>query len=378
DLKQVLWWVAFCMSLLMMILSFAALVLISTRQYGTWWQFKRFVWRCIHKLPLRGQRSNTLASKGSSGVVEVNSKDRSSWRDSMLSSKAARLPPIARVLRIKIQFQNLLSFGVVLMFFCSGMALAVYEGLQLNGVSRAEESPAVHLADFSLASTTTLFFLGLWLVAFKWYDSLPNLRRVGRLFEVNSLLIQNPNAFKHWCRFCSLLTGAFLNALFWVVPLIDPNLRDRANRISFFAMLVALAVWLLSMILLVSLLLSVFSKSHRFLSDHEAAFELSDTKPPSGRGRSNTGGTVSSMGSFGSPETLFSQEYHRMKVTLGCTLLWTVVLGLFGCALLLGTLFLEPFMRNIYVVFSGLAIAGSAGSMILLYYVIFRPIVPCC
>lgn len=435
DLRTFLHATSLAMSVGLMLMALGAQYLVNSTKHSVWWRFKRMASKllgmCVRQARARG------STAGSSSHVDsyVNEQDIETAprrvRDAAGYAVKAPVSPAqpsasaspsevtsrrGRVERVQLRHQSLLSSWLIALILCFALSSAGYSILFLRGAYRWQRRPVVRLLDFLVASATTCLFCGMWVVAYKWYDSIPSISRYGRLFGVNSCLIRYPWVFFRWCEVMQVFTFLSLQLLLFVLPQALPDKSKLLNELSFYVLAGNAVFWLGSMTFLVALLHRVFEKSREAVAKGSA--RKPGPKAKAGRERAQSASTGartertmstdsleravieaeadadargpaatddgvsvarrSSAGEDASRGDDLLREYKRMQRTFTCTLIWAWILVSLAGFLLIGSVLYTPFKENLYITVSLLVITAELGASMLLFFVIYRPLVPSC
>lgn len=337
--------VIFVLSIALFLLALGAVLLISSKDHSLWFRFKRWAAKMVKR------RALSEAANSHKSVVS--------------SHTLATLPQEGegRTVRVNIRRQSIFSSWLILWIIVFSLSTALFSSLNyfLSAYRWKRDMPSARLGEFALALSVCSLMACMWTIALKWYDSLPSFRRYGRLFGVNSVLIHHADAFKWWCKIWGVLSVILVMAAFFVVPQVHRVDREMADAVALYLTGAIVIVWLASMCFLIGLLDRVYLKMRMSLEGQLPSPRMS-------RGSTATEGE--------SRVEALVNEYTRMRTTYWSLLLTSVLGVAIGLVMLIGSVHIQAMRENLYITFSVVAITGELAAGLVLYFVIFRPMLP--
>jgi len=364
------------LSLVLLVVSLCALWLVSSIRESPWDRMKR-AWRLYVMRRQEERASRIRENNEEEGGALVDAADTE--KGTAEKSKKTRE---GRALRLGLRQQGVLSFWLIVCIFSFAVSAFVYEAILIFGDAYRWQSatPKANMLDLSVAISSTFMFLALWVAALKYYQTLPNIRQYGRLFGINSLLVRHPKLYVQWCYLCATLTAATVMGCMFFFPLAEPSRQKSFDKFGLLALATSLWVWLVSLTFLVVLLVRVFKEAEKSMSQEAKPTQLrkerresveTSNSPKTETTRRTDGGTPISERKNG-----MLVQFRRLRRTLLQALFLAYVFVAFGSITLLLCAFFELFQRNMYIVFSVVALTSGLGLLLVLYFAIFRPLLP--
>ncbi len=310
-----------------------------------------------------------VSAAAASPPASPTAPSRASARRGAGSSLAEQRGSVARtrIGKKHVTHQTILSAWVIVNFLTFGVAFLAYNLMLLAGLRRYMlDEPAHFVMDLSVCVGSIACLLALWGISDKWYDSLPNLRRYGKLLRIgDKWLVRHPSFFRSWTRLWSAITVLTLGLFFLVLPSARRGRSDEdlviarafCDRSALLSMAVIVAVWMFSMLAVTELLERVFKVVSEQLARMPGGGAPGEPAPPE---RGSTAGAA------------ILQEFAKVRETFKAVRILVLVGSSLAIATMLATALIPLLSSSMYITLSVITCTGAGTAVVMLYLVIFR------
>ncbi|GBG27845.1 Hypothetical Protein FCC1311_040682 [Hondaea fermentalgiana] len=234
-------------------------------------------------------------------------------------------------------------------------------------------SPARDLLEASYAIAGSALIISGHIVSYKWYQSLPSIRRYGALFGINPLLVKYPFVLKAITLFSSVASVACLVTFILVLPIVEPERTETWAVATLGTLCGAVLSWGFNITYLTHLLLRIYRRAKWTILRRSTLNVQVHSLSSQGIHFGHAGRVALSIAKDSNePDAVIYREFRSMRTILYGVLIMVGSGTLIISVLLLGSIFILEMQESLYITFSLVVICCELGALGLIYFAVFR------